>query len=94
MSFVALSDETVVGAILASHDGRRGFIHHLAIDFGYRKQGIARQLVSSSLQVLKDEGIQKCHIFIFNDNSVGIEFWKNIGWNFRSDISVISKAIE
>ena len=43
---------------------------------------------------IKDEGIQKCHIFIFNENTDGIQFWKKIGWSPRSDISVVSKVID
>ncbi len=94
MSFVALSSVKVVGVVLAGHDGRRGYIHHLAVHPEYRRKGIARQLVERCLAVLADSGIQKCHIFIFNDNTNGIEFWKSIGWDHRSDISVISKNIE
>lgn len=94
MSFVARIDGKVVGVILGGHDGRRGYIHHLAVYPDCRRQGLARQLVSQCLQVLKNEGIQKCHIFIFDDNTSGIEFWKSIGWIHRSDISVISKNIE
>jgi ribosomal protein S18 acetylase RimI-like enzyme len=93
MSFVALSHGKVVGAVLAGHDGRRGYIHHLAVHPHYRRKGLGRQLVKRCLAVLADSGIQKCHLFIFNDNTGGVEFWKSIGWIHRSDISVVSKNI-
>lgn len=94
MSFVALSDGKVVGAVLGGHDGRRGYIHHLAVVPGCRRQGLARQLAEHCLAALADAGIQKCHIFIFNSNTDGIAFWKAIGWTLRSDIGVISKTIK
>ncbi|MBW2367203.1 MAG: GNAT family N-acetyltransferase [Deltaproteobacteria bacterium] len=95
MSFVATNTGgKVVGAILAGHDGRRGYIHHLSVHHDFRRQGLASRLVGKSLQKLTNAELQKCHIFIFNDNANGIEFWKNIGWVHRSDISVISKNIE
>ena len=94
MSFIATSGGAVIGAVLAGHDGRRGYIHHLAVHHDHRRQGLARQLIECCMEVLADAGIQKCHIFIFNDNSDGIEFWKSIGWIHRSDISVISRNIE
>ena len=94
MSFVAAIDGRIVGVILAGHDGRRGYIHHLAVHPSSRRQGIARRLVEHSLAALADAGIQKCHIFIFNDNADGIAFWKSDGWTRRSDISVVSKNIE
>jgi len=93
MSFVAKANDSIVGAILGGHDGRRGYIHHLAVDANWRRRGIARQLVEKCLHALKESGIQKTHIFIFNDNANGIAFWKSIGWIGRSDISVISKTI-
>jgi N-acetylglutamate synthase len=93
-SFIATCNGNLVGAVLAGHDGRHGYIHHLAVRTDYRRQGIGRKLVDHCLSVLSDLGIQKCHLFIFNNNTGGIEFWKSIGWTPRSDIGVISKTIE
>jgi ribosomal protein S18 acetylase RimI-like enzyme len=93
MSFIACDDEMVVGAILSGHDGRRGYIHHLAVHPAYRKRGIGKALVEKCLLALQSLGIQKCHLFIFNDNRDGIHFWNGIGWEQRFDISVMSKAI-
>lgn len=94
MSFVAAADGKVVGSILAGHDGRRGYIHHLAVHPSCRRHGIGRRLVESALDVLNAAGIQKVHILIFRGNSDGIEFWKSVGWTPRTDIGVMSKTIE
>ena len=91
MSFLAETENKLVGAVLAGHDGRRGYIHHLAVLPDHRKMGIGRMLVDNCLKVLKKAGILKCHIFIFNDNVNGQKFWKSIGWTHRNDICVISK---
>jgi N-acetylglutamate synthase len=94
MSFVASENSNIIGAILCGHDGRRGYIHHLAVSAEYRRQGLGHGLVEKSLSVLQAVGIQKCHLFIFNNNTSGIKFWENIGWTYRKDINVISKTIE
>lgn len=94
MSFVATDGGNVVGAALAGHDGRRGYIYHLAVHPDYRREGLGRQLADRCLQALKSSGIQKCHILVFNDNAHGIAFWESIGWTTRSDIGVISKFID
>ncbi len=94
MSFVATSGDAVVGAVLCGHDGRRGYIHHLAVHPNYRRRALGRRLVQHSLAGLARDGIQKCHLFIMNHNQAGIAFWKSVGWTPRNDISVISKNIE
>lgn len=92
-SFVALEQDRLVGTILCGHDGRRGFIHHLAVDQAYRRQGIATQLVAQGLAALQRVGIQKCHLFIFGDNQTGVAFWQNNGWELRQDVRIMSKFI-
>ncbi len=94
MSFLATADGAVVGAVLCGHDGRRGYLHHLAVHPRFRRRGIGRQLVDRCLRALQQSGIQKCHLFIFNRNRDGIAFWKDVGWAPRNDISVISKSLE
>ncbi len=93
MSFVAWVDEQLVGAVLCGHDGRRGYIHHMAVHPGYRRQGIGQQLVDRCLAALLAEGIDKCHLFIFTGNQTGIAFWQNGGWQYRTDIAVMSKMV-
>lgn len=91
-SFIARADGAVVRAVLAGHDGRRGYVHHLAVHPDYRRQGVGRRLVDKCVEVLRHAGIRKCHTFIFNGNSDGIAFWKSAGWTHRQEISVISKS--
>jgi putative acetyltransferase len=93
MSFVARSKSSLMGAVLAGHDGRRGYLHHLAVDASARRQGIGGRLVEASLAALKDAGMQKCHLFIFNKNESGLSFWKSEGWEQRGDICIVSKEI-
>jgi N-acetylglutamate synthase len=92
-SFVALCAECLVGTILCGHDGRRGYIHHLAVHPDYRRQGIATQLIKSALTELESIGITKCHLFIFGENETGIAFWQQNGWSLREDIHIMSKFI-
>lgn len=56
-SFVAEDSGRIIGSILAGHDGRRGFIQHMAVLPDYRKQGIGRRLVDYAMRALEEEGI-------------------------------------
>lgn len=91
MSFVAKDQTRVVGALLAGHDGRRGYLHHLAVNEAHRKSGLGRQLVAKSLAALVQAGIGKSHIFLFHDNEEGEKFWRSIGWEKRQDLKIFSR---
>lgn len=45
-------------------------------------------LFDRSLQKLKVEGINKCHIFVFSNNEIGNAFWSSKVWTKREDIFV------
>jgi N-acetylglutamate synthase len=93
MSFIATAGDTVIGAALCGHDGRRGYLYHLAVHPQSRRRSVGRRLVDQCLAALQREGIHKCHIFVFRENQEGIAFWKSVGWTPRSDIGLISKSI-
>ena len=81
LSLVAELDKALVGAILCSHDGRRGYLHHLAVASDFRRQGLGSALVQRCLSLLQREGIVKCNIFILEENESGIAFWERNGFN-------------
>ena len=92
LSFAARQEGRIVGAALCGHDGRRGYLHHLAVDSMYRRRGIGRALVKACLEKLGSVGICKCNIFLFAHNKAAEDFWKQIGWNERPDLKVLQKA--
>jgi ribosomal protein S18 acetylase RimI-like enzyme len=95
LSFVAEGNgQQIVGAILCGHDGRRGYLHHLAVSSFYRKKGIASRLINNCFAKLKEEGISKCHLFVFSNNQQGMNFWKHIKFHKRNDLNIFSKVIE
>jgi putative acetyltransferase len=93
LSLLVRTEEKLIGAILAGEDGRRGFLHHLAIDRKYRKMGIGHNLVEKCLVALKERGIHKCHAFILRENEKGYQFWTAIGWKERGDLKMMSIEI-
>ncbi len=70
LSFVALLGGIIVGTIMAGHDGKRGYIQHLAVAAGNRQSGIATELLSRCVRALKAEGIVKSHIHVLSDNDL------------------------
>ena len=84
--FVALEGDELAGVILSGHDGRRGFIHHMAVGEAFRRRGIGAALVERALAALKAEGINKVALLVFNRNEAGNAFWEKMGFKTREDI--------
>jgi len=90
LSWVALRGADLAGAALCGHDGRRGYIHHLAVVPSERRSGIGRALFERCLSALRNAGIVKCHIFVFRANPFGELFWSSTGWQRRDDVDMFS----
>ena len=92
LSLVATSRGRIVATVLCGHDGRRGYLHHLAVDRRWRHQGIGRALVTASLEKLSAAGIPKCNLFLFASNTEGRAFWKRLGWVVRTDLRLVQRG--
>lgn len=95
LSFVAVDPGSgaLAGAVLCGCDGRRGYLHHLAVSPAYRRRGVGRELVRLCLAALSALGVQKCHIFVIADNSGGRRFWEGVGWVQRTSLLIMSRDI-
>lgn len=90
LSVAALQEGELIGVALCGHDGRRGYLHHVAVRPDQRRHGLGRQLVEACLTRLAAEGIAKCHLFVRADNAAARPFWQALGWQLRDDIDVWS----
>ena len=90
MSLVAEADGEIVATVLCGHDGRRGFIHHMAVAATHRRSGIGRRMVERCLQTLVRAGIPKCHLFVAPENETGKAFWQSLGFELRHDLEDMS----
>lgn len=84
-------DGRLAGTAMCGHDGRRGYLYHVAVSSGSRGSGAGREMVSRCLARLQEEGIMKCHLMVIADNSLGRSFWSGIGWQKRDDILLFSR---
>jgi N-acetylglutamate synthase len=93
LSFVAREDGAIVGAVLCGHDGRRGYLHHLAVAASHRRRGIGAALVERCMAGLRGEGISRCHLFVYHHNAEGQAFWRRTGWHARDDLLLMSRNL-
>jgi ribosomal protein S18 acetylase RimI-like enzyme len=86
LSRVAREGEKLVAAVLCGHDGRRGFLYHLAVAAEYRGRGLGTALVEQCLDALGKLGIQKCNALVYHGNAKGQRFWRRLKFNVRDDL--------
>jgi putative acetyltransferase len=84
ISAVAVDEDgQIIGTVLCGHEGRRGYLHHLAVARGHRRQGMARRLLDFCFARLAEAGIPRCTIFLYEENVEGEAFWRHNGWTLR-----------
>ena len=92
-SFVCRCHGELVGTVLCANDGRRAYIHHMAVKPAHRRKGIAHKFAELAMMAQEEYGIGKCHIFVYEDNAAGIAFWKSEGFDLRDDLYIMSKNV-
>jgi len=91
LSAVAVAEDgSLIGALLAGHDGRRGYLAHLGVLPVGRGVGVARGLVGWSLEGLAALGIARCSVHVYLENQAAAQFWLNAGWRRRGDLHVFA----
>nr|WP_217272892.1 GNAT family N-acetyltransferase [Vibrio coralliilyticus] len=90
LSFVAISEGNIIGAVLVGTDRRRGYLQHLAVLPQFRGQRIGYQLISQSINALAKIGIPKTHLFVYDDNLNAQKLYEKLGWYPRDNIRMYS----
>jgi ribosomal protein S18 acetylase RimI-like enzyme len=70
----------LIGVVLATHDGRKGWINRLAVLPEYRRQGYAMRLVAEAEQVLRAQGMTVIAALIEPGNDVSLSLFGKLGY--------------
>ncbi|HST30207.1 MAG TPA: GNAT family N-acetyltransferase [Chthoniobacterales bacterium] len=93
LSRIAADGTKIVGAVLCGHDGRRGYVYHLAVDPEYHGRGLGRKLIDECMAGLKCTGLQRANILVAKDNPRGLEFWRRYGWEDLDGAAAMGRDI-
>lgn len=89
-SFIIRKNGRLVGSVLGGWDGRRGYLHHLAVHPEYQGRGYGRALVEAVHDAFRRLGVPKMHLFVQADNSRVVAFYEHLGWYWRHDLGMMS----
>lgn len=87
----AYDDGELVGVIVGSDDGRRGWLNRLAVDPAYRLSGLARSLVQQCEDNLRSRGRTIICAHIEAGNLGSLAFARELGYVIHDDIVYVSK---
>ncbi len=85
--------QTLVGAVMPSHDTRRGWINRLAVDLAYQRQGIGEILVQEAMRQLHAAGIEIIAATIENRNVASLSLFKKMGFLVDEEIRYASHRL-
>ena len=90
---VAEQDARVVGVIMGVWDGRRGWLHHLAVDAAYGGRGIAIQLIEEVEGRLRAKGCLKVNLLVHRDNGRARRLYSRMGYQQMDALLPMGKKL-
>ncbi len=88
---VAIQHDRIIGTVLGTHDGRKGWINRLAVLPGFQHKGIARRLVEEAEKILDQLGIEIIACLIEDYNHRSMDFFQGSGYTRRPDVFYFTK---
>lgn len=77
---VAEREKKLIGVVLATHDGRKGWINRLAVAPEFQRLGMARLLVSEVQRRMEERGLEIFAALVDSGNDASHRFFEAIGY--------------
>jgi N-acetylglutamate synthase len=90
----AFAGGEMIGIVIGSHDGRKGWVNRLAVVPGMQKQGIAQELILQVEEYFRLAGILMFAALINNDNSASMALFQKLGYEIKPHIMYFRKLVD
>ena len=87
----AFDDSRLVGVVVASFDGRKGWLNRLAVDSIYQRRGIGKALIAEAEKILGRHGVQVFAALIYDSNVASKSLFGKSGYVEYRDVVYFSK---
>jgi ribosomal protein S18 acetylase RimI-like enzyme len=89
---LAIDNDQVVGSVIGTFDGRRGYIYHVAVHPNSRRKGYATALLREVERRLWAMGVQKVRFMVSKTNDQAIAFYRTLGFEVDEHSYSMSKT--
>ncbi len=87
----AFQDDRMVGSVIATFEGRKGWINRLAVAPRNRRKGVAKVLVERAELALREHGAKVIAALVERENSPSLALFQECGYKVHQDIVYLSK---
>ena len=84
----------ILGAVLGGFDGRRGWIHHLAIHSSIQGKKYGTMMMDELIRIFLERDVVKLKLEVIKSNKDIIDFYKKLSWNHRTDLITMSLTLK
>jgi len=81
----------IVGSVLATYDGRKGWLNRVAVDPEFQGKGLGKKLCLKAERVLRKRGCMIFAMQVHDSNKRSKEMAKGLGYEERKDIVYFRK---
>ncbi|NLT74082.1 MAG: GNAT family acetyltransferase [Chloroflexi bacterium] len=90
---VAEGDGAIIGVVMGGWDGRRGWIHHLAVAPDFRGLGLGRSLVAAIEERLCEVGCLKVNLLVRRENRAARQLYEHLGYREAPTLVAMGKEL-
>ncbi len=73
-------DGQLVGAVVVTHDSRKGWINRLVVDPDHRRRGYAARLIAAAEETLREQDIHVIAALVESDNPASLALFRKVGY--------------
>ncbi len=88
---IAIDSDEVIGSAIASFDGWRAYIYHVAVARSHRSHGLGHELMSHAEQYLLSAGARYVYVMVSQDNTEGLALAGETGYLPEGDIGLVKR---
>ena len=89
---VAVDGEEIVGSAIASFDGWRAYIYHVAVASNRRHRGVAKALMREAQEHLFREGAGSIYVMVHEQNTGGLALSGAMGYVHQGELVLVKEA--